>query len=446
MATGDKKISALTLLTGANSATDDVFVIVNTSESETQGMTRAEVIIALAGIVDTANVTAAGALMDSELTDIAAVKALDQGVATTDSPDFAGLALDGEVLSPALALYTNRNLIINGDMRIAQRATSEVGLTTTGYHTIDRWELQINSAGTFTMAQVSSAISGFGSALRLTCTTADASLAAGDYVKLVTKLEGQDLQQLLKGTASAKDLSLFFPCQSDDTKTFIAEIVDNDNNRHIAGSFTISTGDAEQDNTFTVAGDTTGVLDNDENSSLELHIWLAAGSDFTSGTLATSWASITNANRAVGCSNLADAISNYFEITGVQLEVGAVATPFEYRSYGDELVRCQRYCEVVDGAVNKRAFLSGNYQSVTLFPTFTFRTSKRTTPSLEYSNVSHFTVEPWSGAQQVLTGLSSDVSTKEWMTVAATVAGDIGNGGNVIMNSASARLIFDSEL
>ena len=97
MATGDKKISALPLLTGADSATDDVFVIVDTSETETKGVTRAEAVVALAAVVSTANVTAAGALMDSELTNIAAVKALDQGVATTDSPTFVDITPTGGI-------------------------------------------------------------------------------------------------------------------------------------------------------------------------------------------------------------------------------------------------------------------------------------------------------------------------------------------------------------
>jgi hypothetical protein len=168
-------------------------------------------------------------------------------------------------------------------------------------------------------------------------------LAAGDIVIFSQRFEGQDLQHLQKGTSSAKSLTASFWVKSSKTGTYILEIDDNDNARNINKSYTVNAANTWEYKTITFEGDTTGTLDNDNGFSFRVIFWLAAGSDWSSGTLATSWGPTTNANRAVGNVNLADSTSNEFYITGVQLEVGTVATEFEHRSYGEELALCQRY-------------------------------------------------------------------------------------------------------
>ena len=121
-------------------------------------------------------------------------------------------------------------------------------------------------------------------------------------------------------------------------------IYDADNDRQIAKSYTIDSASTWEKKKITFEGDTTGTLDNDNNASFQFNFWLAAGSNYSSGTLQTSWGSRVDANRAVGQVNLADNTSNEWYITGVQLEVGEQATPFEHRSYGEELALCRRYC------------------------------------------------------------------------------------------------------
>jgi len=240
---------------------------------------------------------------------------------------------------------SNRNVIINGAMQVAQRGTSSTGLTGAGYFTADRWNMFASSLGTWTQSVENDAPtgSGFRKSLKMLCTTADASPAAGDVLLFTQNLEGQNVQQFLKGTSSAKQFSLTFWVKGSTTGTYIVELNDADNSRSVSAAYSIAVAGTWEKKTVTFPADTTGAFDNDNASSLELIFWLGAGSDYTSGTLATTWGTRTNANRAVGGTNLAGAINRYWQVTGVQLEAGAVATPFEFEDYGVTLAKCQRY-------------------------------------------------------------------------------------------------------
>ena len=243
-----------------------------------------------------------------------------------------------------------RNIIINGDMSIAQRGTSTASITSGNtYPCVDRFGFEPNTMGTWTVSQDTDVPSGqgFAKSLKIDCTTADASPAASDYIQLQTKFEGQNLQYLKKGTSSAESLTLSFWVKSNKTGTYIAELRDVDNDRIISKSYTINSASTWEKKTITYAGDTTGAFDNDNARSLDLRFWLGAGTDFTSGTLATSWESRTNANRAVGQVNLADDTANEWYITGVQLEAGTSSSDFEFLPYDVNLQRCQRYYEEI---------------------------------------------------------------------------------------------------
>ena len=238
-----------------------------------------------------------------------------------------------------------RNIVINGDMQIAQRNTSVASITDDGYYTLDRFSLALDTLGTFTMSQSTDVPSGYGFAnsLKLDCTTADASPASGDLLFIQQKFEGQNLQYLKKGTANAVSLTLSFWVKSTKTGTFIADLFDNDNTRQVSKSYTVNTTNTWEFKTVTFPADTTGAFTNDNGTSATLIFWLGAGSTYTSGTLNTTWASNTNANRAVGQVNIADSTSNDFLITGIQLEAGTSATDFEFLPYDVDLLRCARY-------------------------------------------------------------------------------------------------------
>ena len=241
-----------------------------------------------------------------------------------------------------------KNIIINGDMSIAQRGTSQASITSSGYYIVDRFKFVDSNLGTFTMSQDTDLPTGqgFSKSLKVDCTTADASPAGADYLFLQTKFEGQNLQYIKKGTASAESLTLSFWVKSVKTGTYIVQIEDVDNSsRFISKSYTIDSASTWEKKTITFAGDTTGTLATDNSSSLELNFWLGAGTDRTSGTLQTSWGSYTASNVAVGQVNFADSTSNDFWITGVQLEAGTTASDFEFLPHVVNLKRCLRYFE-----------------------------------------------------------------------------------------------------
>ena len=234
-----------------------------------------------------------------------------------------------------------RNLIINGAMQVAQRGTSS---TSGGYGCVDRFRIAEESDQlVFTQSQETDSPEGFSNSFKINIDTAETTLDSDDNYVVQTRLEGQNLQHLKKGTSNAESLTMSFWVKSSTTGTYIVELQDRDNTRHICQSYTISSANTWEYKTLTFAGDTTGTLNNDANESFRFFWWLAAGPDFTSGTLSTSWASTTGANRAVGQVNLMDTTNNNWYITGIQLEVGETASDFEHRSYGDELARCQRY-------------------------------------------------------------------------------------------------------
>jgi len=187
--------------------------------------------------------------------------------------------------------------------------------------------------------------------LKFTTTTADTSIAAGEYLGFTQEFEGQDLQQLKKGSGDAESITLSFYVKGNASATYTVEMKDNDNDRINTQTFAVTTSWNRIKLTF--APDTTGTLDDDNASSLQISIWLHAGSDFTDGTFASNaWAARVSGNRvSPSATSIFDSTSRTFFITGIQMELGDTATPFEHRSYGTELALCQRYYYRVTGQV-----------------------------------------------------------------------------------------------
>ena len=349
----------------------------------------------------------------------------------------------------------NRNLIINGAMNVAQRATSATGLgSADGYFVLDRWHstLGATSGGRFTLTQDSSAPSGFANSAKLACTTADTSVAAGEVLLFRQKIEGQNVQAFAKGTSDAKPFALSFYVKGNASATYVGALRDIDNDRYVGKTFSVTTDWTRVELSF--PPDTTGALDDDNASSLELWIWLHAGSTYTSGTLSTSWASYSNANLAVGISSFFDSTDRTFFITGVQLEVGQNPTSFEHISnFGEELARCQRYFQ--QWTQEASGFSTNNYAAVAdsvmhgdtfAFMQYTHPVQLRATPALTFNG--NF-VSNNSGADRALSSLQINTNTPYVTSFYGTIP-DNNEGGQAgfmrANNDGDASIFFDSEL
>ena len=255
-----------------------------------------------------------------------------------------------KVTSAALETSTNqpgfRNIIINGDISIAQRATSKSSLTT-GFNTVDRFEILKSADSAFTESQSTDVPSGqgFANSWKIECTTADASLNATDYLIWRQPIEGQNLQYLKFGTSSAESITLSFWIKSSKTGTYTIGLRNLDNSKLNSQSYTISSADTWEKKTITFDGDTSSGFNNDNGESLRVQFNFIAGSNYTSGTLQNTWGTYDNANVAVGQVNFGDSTSNEAYITGVQLEAGDVASDFEFLPVDANLNRCLRYYE-----------------------------------------------------------------------------------------------------
>jgi len=320
---------------------------------------------------------------------------------------------DGTCTANITNNLSNRNIVINGAAQVNQRG-SQTGKTSSTYF-VDRFRCAMGNAGTWNLTRSSESPNGFARSMKLDCTTAKSSLDADSYMIFQQKIEGYNVQAFAKGTSAAKQFAVSFYLKSNVSGTYTAEVQDNDNNRIISKTFTVSDGNWNRYSLIFPA-DTTGAFGDDNGHSMSLNIWLMGGSNYTSGTLNTSsWATKANANRVSSSNvNVASSTSNELYFTGVQIEVGDTVTDFEHRSFAQELALCQRYYETSHSYgtafgtnTSEGKFLqngstngAGNQQS-----TIYFRTTKRANPTV----TGHYdgTTGSWYGARSGASGTTS---------------------------------------
>ena len=343
-----------------------------------------------------------------------------------------------------------RNIIINGDMSIAQRGTSTSGVTGSGYFTCDRWNLQATNVGTWTQTQETDVPSGqgFAKSFKMDCTTANASLGVAAYLKVRHKIEGQNLQYLKKGTSNAESVTMSFWVKSNKTGTYIVEFEDRDNNRHISQSYTINTANTWEKKILTYDGDTSGALDNDNTDAINIAWYLATGSNNTSGTLATSWQNIVTADRAVGQVNLADSTSNEWYITGVQLEAGTTASDFEFLPYDVNLERCKRYYQVLSEGDDNAIVTAAGYNTVKAYASFHFNKEMRASPSMEQVSGTNYLSFFNNGSSDNFNNFQTSIATTRSIRFnnLQNITITSGAAGWFESNNASSFIAFDAEL
>jgi len=351
-----------------------------------------------------------------------------------------------------------RNLIINGDMRIAQRATSS---TTSGYQTVDRWYGYANDIGSITATWSQGTLtssdtpysSGFRHYHRVTLSSAGTA-NAGSQVSTQTRIEAQDISTSgWNYTSSTSFLTASCWVRASTGQTFYLRVTSEDGTKqNIPFAFTVA------DNTWTkvtwtLPGNSNVQFDNDNGEGLRFYLVPWHGTNYTSSDTANNtWAAYASGTRVPDmASTWLTAGASTFDYTGVQLEVGSQATPFEHRSFGEELGLCQRYYyKHVDGNTKTVTENGTHYTGAYIFASFTAPTAMRTAPSVEVATGSAYYVTHSNGQQTQTfsgTGVSSSYNTENYLSIQTDEGG--GTQGHATIwrtNNASARIAYSAEL
>ena len=343
---------------------------------------------------------------------------------------------------------SNRNLIINGGMAIDQRNGGS-GITPTAWaYSVDRFRAEISQASKFSIQQNAGSVTppvGFSDYLGVTSSSSYTPVTA-DYFYINTQIEGYNSAQLGWGASGAKDATLSFWVRSSLTGTHSGALRNGGNTRSYPFTFTVSTANTWEYKSVTIEGDTSGTWAKDNTSGVQVSFSLGGGTTYR-GT-AGAWASADYRAGATGSVDIVGTNNATFYITGVQLEVGDQATPFEHRSYGDELARCQRYYYRRVGS--GRHFTGGNGSVALCYPTCYLPSSMRTTPSFSYSAVSDFYIEGLTGGgQSIVTAMSTNASADTSFTIQAVSGGSTSGTAGQVMGTgggASSWTAFDAEL
>ena len=342
---------------------------------------------------------------------------------------------------------SNRNLIINGAMQVAQRGTQTTGVTAAGYHTVDRIKLNVTTLGTWTVDQSTDSPDGFSNSYKVTCTTADASPASSDFCLIQTSLEGQNLQSLGYGTSAAKSMTLSFYVKSNKTGAANAYLYSPDTGKIYSYTYSITSANTWQFVSQTIPADTASAIGNDNGEGLRVVWALNSGSDFRGGSVG-GWKTFSATHINVNNLGVGGATNDYFQVSGIQLELGEQETPFEHRSFGDELARCQRYYQRIESNGTYDSLLDGmHYVNTQFYAMHTFPVQMRAEPTMSGSGT--FAIFS-NGADRTPDSLVLNRATKEVVQTYCALssgAGTAGHGGHIRNNNdADTFLEFIAEL
>ena len=271
-----------------------------------------------------------------------------------------------------------KNLIINGDMRIAQRATSATASNDT-YDTVDRFKTWINyNSGTVSMSQESDAPPGFSKSLKYT-----SSATGAVYHIFQQNIEANNLGHIKPGTKDALPLTMSFWVKSNRPETYNFEMINDSGSHHIVKQYNINQSGVWEHKVIHIPPQTTGgAMTVDITSGYNIYWWLGSNSNYTGTALTDNWVSYSTTRRNQGGNATLDS-GDYWMITGVQLEVGNNATDFEYRSYGEELALCQRYCQMIpNNAVSSRIAIGTWSNATQARVSCWLKTTMRNTPTI----------------------------------------------------------------
>ena len=367
--------------------------------------------------------------------------------AAAGNADLTTLSVAGNEISAVNSLGF-RNRIINGAMVIDQR-NNGAAVTNSGNFVVDRWSDVKSGSGQYTAQQSTTAPTGFTNSFQHTITTA-VTPAAGDVYQIVQVIEGFNTADLSFGTAQAQTVTLSFWVRASIAGTYSVSLSNGTGTgrRFYVATYSVSAANTWEYETITIPGDTSGAWAKNNSAGISVHFDLGSGSNHNA--TANTWSTGSGAaegRRTSGSVSLISTNGATFYITGVQLEAGTVATPFERRDYGRELMMCQRYFYKTTGGSNTRHAISGNGSLPQSFPTVFFKVTMRAVPTVSVSSVSHFNIEALNGAGSVVTtSISWNAGDTDSATLNVTSAGSGGAGCNLLGTNPSAVLGYSAEL
>ena len=288
----------------------------------------------------------------------------------------------------------NKNIIQNGAMTINQRGISALALDGANQTTVDRWRVQeATSAGAIQVNQSTTvpAGAGFASSLHVDVTTADTSIAAGDYVLIYQTIEAQNLQHLAYGNAAAKTLSLSFWVRSPKSGTHAVALFSADGSRHYIREYTVTSADTYEYITVTFPGDASGTINNDTGPGFDVYFPLVTGSTYQN--TADTWAAGQDWSTSSAVNCMDDAANNFY-LTGVQLEVGSVATDFAHEDVGTTLIKCMRYFQILLKGDQDASYHCIQNSTTSGEQAFTYPVEMRAVPTSSLSDLSHVGLQP----------------------------------------------------
>jgi len=326
-----------------------------------------------------------------------------------------------------------------------------------GYFTCDRWQIDTgSSAGRLTMSQTADGPNGISAnCIKLDCTTADTSIAANEYLILAQRFEGQNLQRIGKGVAGAKQITVSFYVKASAAFDFVLELIDRDNDRQCSKLFSTTTGWVRHELTFAAdVDDGSSPFDDNNAASLDLYFWLHAGATYTGGTLNTAaFANTTQANRAAGIDSFYSSTDNNFFITGVQMEVGPVATEFEQEDVGVTLAKCKRYYTKIAGNGSTVALfaIGQGYTADGLYADYNYPVTMRARPTAleQTGTATDYFISEADGSSANCTSVPTfgSATSKHGGSIVYTSSGKTAAGeANGMYLAANGYLAWESEL
>ena len=344
----------------------------------------------------------------------------------------------------------SRNLIINGSMIIDQRNGGVSVTPSNGSLTLDRWKAGLAQTSKFSLDQDSESPAGFNTSMKVTSLTAYTP-SSNDHFFIEQEVEGYNAIPLALGSSDAKDISISFWVRSSLTGTFAGSVINSARNRSRVFEYTINTANTWEYKTVSFAGDTTGTWLTTSGKGVSLRFNFGAAGTWLQD--AGSW-STGNVTASSGSVNLVATNNATLYITGVQLEVGDTATPFEHRSYGDELLACKRYFQRIAGGesgITSSAIMTGvMHNSTFLEGIYKMEVEMRTEPTLERVTGTNYYGFSRNGTQDTFNSISIDSGVGNSRQVnlynGTEVSGTAGQGGIVFSKVEAAIVSLSAEL